>query len=97
MMRTACVEKKLKNMQEKGNNSFFHQFSKQLLSSYYEPSTLHWRYRSKQVMTSTQDRGIGRHTLPPYTTIEGSQLTSKQKTPRTARKLNCMKVQQPRI
>ena len=46
---------------------------------------------------SGQDGGIGRHTSLPCTTIRRITTTSKQKTPRPAKKLNCMEVQQPRI
>ena len=43
---------------------------------------------------SSQDGGIGRHALPPCTTIRRITTNLKQKTPRTARKSNCMEVRQ---
>ena len=47
--------------------------------------------------TSGQDGGIGRYPLPPPTTQRRTTTNLKTKTTRTARKSNCMEVQQPRI
>ena len=44
--------------------------------------------------TSSKDGGIGRYSLPPRTTKR--RTTNFKKITRTARKLNCMEVQQPR-
>ena len=52
--------------------------------------------KKNKIGTSDQDGGIGRNTLPPHETTR--RITTKLKTiSRTARKLNCMEVQQPRI
>ena len=43
-----------------------------------------------------QDEDIGRHTFPPCTTKRKTTENFKTKLARTARKLNCIEVQQPR-
>ena len=51
----------------------------------------------KNMGTSGQDGGIGRHTVPPHTTKRRTTTIYKEKTTRTDRKSNCMEVGQPEL
>ena len=48
------------------------------------------------ILTSSQDGGVGRHTVPPHTTKRTATNLKTKKNPRTARKSNCVEVRQPR-
>ena len=50
----------------------------------------------KKTLTSSQDGGISRYTLPPHTTKIKTTTILKQNITRTARKSNYMEVRQPR-
>ena len=49
-----------------------------------------------KAIIASQHGGIGRYILPPHTTKRKTTTNLKTKTTRTARKSNCMEVQQPR-
>ena len=60
------------------------------------PIKWHWFDQDSIKLTSGQDGGVGRHTVPPRTTKRRTTAIYKQKATRTNRKTNCMEVRHPR-